>query len=123
MRHLNLFALLPFFGQHANRRAAAVNFRLSVLSDKSAMAALRRQVFTELNALGLAVSHATVSAVADPDGACLTVTLHCPADLRPAFSDMAFRLLQQPEVRRVHWGHHKPNAKPAHPAALQALRA
>jgi len=123
MRHLNLFALLKFFGKHAIRHTASANFRLSIVSDKPAMSTLRRQVFTELNALGLVVSQATVATVADPDCACLTVKLHCPAKLRPAFSDMAFRLLQQPQVRRVHWGQHKMSAKHVRPVDLQPLRA
>jgi hypothetical protein len=87
------------------------------------MMALRKQIFSQMYALGLRASQATVSPAKEAGCVCLTIKLSCPYRLRSDFTDMALRCLQLPTVRRVHFGLHKMADKTDHPRELHALRA
>ena len=83
-------------------RPAAPTYRFTIVSVSATLNALRKQLYYELQALDLRVLNVRISREESDQLASTTVTLLCPPQLRGVLN-VALRLGQSPDVRRVHW--------------------
>ena len=68
------------------------------------LGALRKQIYLDFSAAGLAVSQVQIEPGHDPDTASACITVNCPPELRGELMSQARRLSANPAVRRVHFG-------------------
>jgi len=90
-------------------RAAALSrrrgtSRLTVICPRGELGALRKQIYLDFSAAGLAVSQVQIEPGHDPDTASACITVNCPPELRGELMSQARRLSANPAVRRVHFG-------------------
>ncbi|QEL55841.1 hypothetical protein [Chromobacterium paludis] len=102
MQTLKFFHLLKFFQRNSSAHCA--EFRLNIVCDSQVMTALRKRLFWEMHDLGLRASQVTIGPDSQANLCKLSVVLTCPLARRQELDDMALRLSQLPEIRRVHWG-------------------
>jgi len=86
--------------------------RLTFECPRDVLGTVRKQVYTDFHAAGLAVSALQVDARADQELASACITVHCPPDRRSALMAQARRLGSHPGVRGVRFGRTRraPNA-------------
>ncbi|KUM04407.1 hypothetical protein KIF53_17045 [Chromobacterium subtsugae] len=113
MRALKLSQLLKFFTR-GNTSAQVADFRLNIVCDKAVITTLRKRLFWEMHDLGLRASQVTIGPDSHDNQCKLSVVLNCPLTQRQDLDDMALRLSQLPEIRRVHWGRRLHSAQPHH---------
>ncbi|POZ60512.1 hypothetical protein [Chromobacterium alticapitis] len=115
MRALKLLHLLKFFNR--NHAADYAEFRLNIVCDNTVITTLRKRLFWEMHDLGLRASQVTIGPDSQASQSKLSVVLSCPLARRQDLNDMALRLSQLPEIRRVHWGR-RLSAASSQPRAL-----
>lgn len=84
-------------------KPAAPIYLFTVVSVSDTLNAIRKQLYYELQELGLRVLAVRISRAESGQLASTVVTLHCPPDLRRSLGAVAMRLGQSPDVRRVYW--------------------
>ncbi|WP_087723125.1 hypothetical protein [Pandoraea sp. PE-S2T-3] len=77
--------------------------RLTIVCLAEALNTLRKQMFTDLTALGLRATHVSITRWSDRDVASATVTLDCSQASRASLTALVMRLSGENSVRRVFW--------------------
>ncbi|MDE2611297.1 MAG: hypothetical protein KGL61_17105 [Burkholderiales bacterium] len=94
---------MRIFNSAAFGRHGGTTYHLTIVCMSSALNALRKQLFNDLNVIGLRVTQLVVTRATDDDVASATVTLACPLDSRAALTSLVMRLGEDRNVRRVNW--------------------
>lgn len=94
---MRIFNSAPF-GRHGGP-----TYHLTIVCLSSALNALRKQLFIDLNTIDLRVTQVVVTRETGDDVASATVTLACPPDSRAALTTLVMRLGEDRNVRRVNW--------------------
>lgn len=121
MQTLKFFHLLKFFNR--NQAVDCAEFRLNIVCENNVITALRKRLFWEMHDLGLRASQVTIGPDSQDNQCKLSVILSCPLISRQDLDDMALRLSQLPEIRRVHWGRRLTSAPAQHRSLFPANRA
>ncbi|WP_434634255.1 hypothetical protein [Chromobacterium sp. CV08] len=122
MQALKLAQLLKYF-QRRDRSDESAAFRLNIVCDKDVITTLRKRLFWEMHDLGLRALQVTIGPEGSSDQCKLSVVLNCPLAQRQELDEMALRLSQLPEIRRVHWGRRLHGAPAGHRAMFHPGRA
>ncbi|MNR26600.1 hypothetical protein D3C85_1438240 [compost metagenome] len=84
-------------------KPAAPLYQFTIVSASATLNAMRKQLYFELQDLGLRVEAVRISRAESSQLASTVVTLHCAPELRRLLGAVALRLGQSPDVRRVYW--------------------
>lgn len=106
MPFLDTAAPKPVAPKPAAPKPAAPLYQFTIVSVSATLNAMRKQLYYELQDLGLRVLAVRISRAESGQLASTVVTLHCPPELRTLLGAVALRLGHSPDVRRVYWEHH-----------------
>jgi len=108
--------LFHLFLRRAGVRPAAVRSstrntsRLTVVCPREQLADVRRQIYCDLHADGIQISHLSVD-YGQPAGMVrASVTVDCPPLMRSELMSRARRLQAHPGIHEIHWGTARPHA-------------
>ncbi|MFD4836645.1 hypothetical protein ACFWP0_04000 [Achromobacter sp. NPDC058515] len=100
---MHIKQIFPAAPKPAAPKPAAPLYHFTIVSVSGTLNAMRKQLYYELQDLGLRVQAVRISRAESGELASTVVTLHCPPDLRGRLGAVALRLGQSPDVRRVYW--------------------
>lgn len=101
MRTIKLLQWLHRSGA-AQNNTRPTTYQLTIISLSAMLNTIRKQLYYELQALGVSISRVHVSCADAGHLASTLVTVECPPHLRSRLNALALRLGQSPDIRRIH---------------------